>query len=179
MSKKREKLVKKLNKKEYRDAWVEESVKTVVPFQIQAIRTHRRWTQAQLGAKAGMLPHAITRVESADYGNLSVNTLLRIAHGFDCGLLVKFVPFCRLVQEFEDVSEASLRADKYETDAPQLARWAKKPSVESEETIAKFLNDINSNRPGSTRLEHDSEPLTGTISGSPDNREQSFVLFGA
>lgn len=123
LNNKREKLVRKLANKEYRDAWVDESVKTVVPFQIQAIRKQRGWSQAVLGEKAGMLPNAITRLESIDYGNLSVNTLLRIAHGFDCGLLVKFVPFSRLVREFEDVSPFALEVNDFGDNYGNLMSW--------------------------------------------------------
>ncbi len=113
---KREKLVKKLTNKDYRDAWVDESVKMLVPYQIQAIRNQRGWSQEILGSKAGMLRNAVSRLESIDYGNLSVNTLLRIAHGLDCGLLVKFVPFNRLVKEFDDVSPKALEVDSFEDD---------------------------------------------------------------
>ncbi len=127
---KREKLVKKLTNKDYRDAWVDESVKMIVPYQIQAIRNQRDWSQEVLGNKAGMLRNAVSRLESVDYGNLSVNTLLRIAHAFDCGLLVKFVPFSRLVREFEDVSPTALKVDEFNKDVNNLQSW----SVELEET---------------------------------------------
>lgn len=141
LNKKRQKLVRKLTNKEYRDAWVNESIKTVLPYQIQAIRKQKGWSQALLGEKAGMLPNAVTRLESIDYGNLSVNTLLRIAHGFDCGLLVKFVPFNRLVREFEDVSTEALEVDSFEDDIVFNSNQA---AVENESTIpieAKFPSE--------------------------------------
>ncbi len=120
---KREKLVKKLTSKDYRDAWVDESVKMIVPYQIQAIRNQKGWSQEVLGKKAGMLRNAVSRLESVDYGNLSVNTLLRIAHGFDCGLLVKFVPFSRLTREFEDVSASALQVNNFSEDYGNLMSW--------------------------------------------------------
>jgi transcriptional regulator with XRE-family HTH domain len=123
---KREKLVKKLTNKEYRDAWVDESVKTVIPYQIQAMRNQRDWSQDILGKKAGMKQNVISRLESMDYGNLSVSTLLRIAHGLDCGLLVKFVPFSRLVKEFEDVSTSALQVNSFSDDYGSLMSWIEK-----------------------------------------------------
>jgi transcriptional regulator with XRE-family HTH domain len=124
---KREKLVKKLTNKEYRDAWVDESVKTVIPYQIQAIRNGRNWSQEILGIKAGMMkPNAVSRLESMNYGNLSISTLLRIAHGLDCGLLVKFVPFSRLVREFEDVSPGALQVSSFSDDYGSLMSWIEK-----------------------------------------------------
>ena len=124
LNSKRQKIVRKLTNKEYRDAWVDESAKTVVPFQIQALRNQRDWSQELLGKKSGMLRNAITRLESVDYGNLNINTLLRIAHGLDCGLLVRFVPFSRMVRELEDVSPKALEVESFEEDLPELNRWA-------------------------------------------------------
>ncbi|CAN5575101.1 hypothetical protein BH24ACI2_BH24ACI2_08470 [soil metagenome] len=123
---KREKLVKKLTNKEYRDAWVDESVKTVIPYQIQAMRNQRDWSQDILGKKADMKQNVISRLESMNYGNLSVSTLLRIAHGLDCGLLVKFVPFSQLVKEFEDVSPSALQVNSFSDDYGSLMSWIEK-----------------------------------------------------
>jgi transcriptional regulator with XRE-family HTH domain len=120
---KKQKLVKKLTDKEYRHAWTEESIKMLVPYQIQANREKRDWSQAILGRESNMLQNAISRLESMDYGNLTINTLLRLAYGFDCGLLVKFVPFSRLVQEFEDVSPEALQVEGFSDDRRNLQQW--------------------------------------------------------
>ncbi len=120
----KEKLLKKLAKKAYRDAYSEESVKTSLPFQIKAMREQRDWSQAILGKKSDMKQNAVSRLESAEYGNLSINTLLRLANAFDCGLLVKFVPFSRLVGEFEDVSPKALEVESFIDDYGSLKFWA-------------------------------------------------------
>lgn len=120
----KERLLKKLTKKAYRDAYSEESVKTSLPFQIKAMREQRDWSQAILGKKTDMKQNAVSRLESAEYGNLSINTLIRLANAFDCGLLVKFVPFSRLVREFEDVSPSALEVSGFDEDLPNLKSWA-------------------------------------------------------
>lgn len=116
----KERLLKKLSKKEYRDAYAEESVKTSLPFQIKAMREQRDWSQAILGRKTEMKQNAVSRLESAEYGNLSINTLLRLANAFDCGLLVKFVPFSRLLKEFDDVSPKALEVESFKDDLTNL-----------------------------------------------------------
>jgi transcriptional regulator with XRE-family HTH domain len=141
LNNKKQKLVRKLTNKEYRDAWVDESVKTVVPYQIQAMRNQRGWSQTLLGEKAGMLPNAVSRLESIDYGNLSVNTLLRIAHGFDCGLLVKFVPFSRLVREFEDVSPSALEVDNFDDNYGNLMSWVDEKTLEVAGSYQKYSTE--------------------------------------
>jgi len=113
----KEKLVRKLGKREYRNAYAEESVKTSLPFQIRAIREQRNWSQEILGDKAGMKQNAVSRLESEEYGNLNVSTLLRLANAFDCGLLVKFVPFSKLLLEFEDVSPYALTVKTFPEDS--------------------------------------------------------------
>lgn len=124
LKQRKEKLVRKLTNKSYRHSWVQESIKMALPFQIQANREKREWSQEELGGRAGMLRNAVSRLESVEYGNLTINTLLRLAQAFDCGLLVKFVPFSRLVGEFEDVSPQALEVDGFSDDFPKLDSWA-------------------------------------------------------
>src|SRR5262249_23672025 len=46
---------------------------------IRAIRLHRRWTQEQVAAKAGVSQAAVSRVERGDAARATVRTLYRIA----------------------------------------------------------------------------------------------------
>src|SRR5450432_2620024 len=120
-------ITKLLRNKEYRDAYVEEKVTTSLPFQIRALREQRDWSQAELGNEADMRQNAISRLEDAENGTPSLTTLLRLAHAFDLALLVKFVPFSRLLREYEDVSFAALSANSIETqnEAQILTEWSR------------------------------------------------------
>lgn len=106
-------LSEKLSNKEYRSAYTDESVKITLPFQIKAMREQRGWSQADLAEKAGMKPNAISRLESVDYGNFTINTLLKLAHAFDCALFVKFTTFNNLLAEFSDVSPKALEVESF------------------------------------------------------------------
>jgi len=127
-------IAKLLRNKEYRDAYVEEKITTSLPFQIRALREQRDWSQAELGNHANMRQNAISRLEDAETGTPSLNTLLRLAHAFDLALLVKFVPFSRLVREYEDVSFAALSANSIEnqTETQTLAGWARGETINIE-----------------------------------------------
>jgi transcriptional regulator with XRE-family HTH domain len=116
----------KLKRKAYRDAFVEEHVKTSLPFQIRALREQpdRQWSQAELGMRAGMRQNAISRLEDAESGTPSISTLLRLARAFDVALLVKFVPFSKLLTEFSDLSFEALSAPSFEQELPQLEQAA-------------------------------------------------------
>jgi transcriptional regulator with XRE-family HTH domain len=120
------KLIAKLRDKEYRDAYVEEKVSTSLPFQIRALREQpeRQWSQAELGKRAGMRQNAISRLEDAESGTPSISTLLRLAHAFDVALLIKFVPFRKLLSEFADLSTEALQVNSFDKDVDALAEEA-------------------------------------------------------
>lgn len=118
----------KLKRKPYRDAYVEEHVKTSLPFQIRALREQRGWSQSDLGEKTGMRQNAISRLEKPDYGSLSVNTLIRLASAFDVALLIKFVPFRKLLDEFSDLSTEALEVSSFDDELPELEQVAAMPT---------------------------------------------------
>jgi len=117
-------LVGRLLKKAYRDAYTEQRVKTALPQQIRTIRLNRNLTQSDLAKLAHTTQTVIARVEDINYGNLSLNTLLKIAQAYDVGLLVKFVPYSRLVQEFEDRSNDALDVPEFQQDIQRINAWA-------------------------------------------------------
>lgn len=112
---------KLLKNKKFRERYVYEQVRNGIPFQIRALRKKHDWSQADLGEAAGKPRPVISRLEDPNYGKLSLKTLFEIASAFEVALLVKFVPFSRLVKEYEDVSWQVLAAPSV-TDAEEVAR---------------------------------------------------------
>ena len=120
-----EKVLSKLeNSKAYREAYVNEHVKTSVPLQIRHLREQLELTQTQLAEQAKTTQTVISRLEDPNYGNLTLNSLLRIAAALDIGLLVKFVPFSRLLLEFQELSPQALSATSFTEELPILRAWA-------------------------------------------------------
>ncbi len=120
-------VVKKLlTSRKFRDAYVYEHVRNGIPFQIRTLRKDRNWSQLELAEAAKTSRTVITRIEDPNYGKLTLKTLLQIASAFNVALLIKFVPFSRLVREYEDVSWQALGvksiADAEET--ANLQSWA-------------------------------------------------------
>jgi transcriptional regulator with XRE-family HTH domain len=140
------KLLAKLRNPEYRDAYVEESVATSLPFQIKALREQpgREWSQAELGERAGMRQNAISRLEDAESGTPSITTLLRLARAFDVALLVKFVPFSKLLSEFADVSFEALSAQSFDEELPQLQQLARTPQDSPSVVVVASSSDLGS-----------------------------------
>ena len=80
----------------YRKAFATAQFKRLVPFQIGALRRGRGWSQQELAEACGLTQGVISRAEDPDYGNLTVNTILKIAEGFDIAFVGRFVPFSNL-----------------------------------------------------------------------------------
>ncbi len=147
-------VVLKLKDKKYRDAYVLEHIKTGVPYQIQAVRKQRGWTQKELGIRADKPQTVISRLENTEYGNLNLRSLIEMASAFDVALLVKFVPFSRFVSEFENVSMDNLGASSFEEEV-----GAMEPSHHNVAAPTKVINqkvDVESNLEEMFRLQIES-----------------------
>ena len=86
----------RLRSKRYRDHFVAAQVKQAIPYQIRALMKDHGISQAKLAERAGLTQGAISRAANPKYGNLSLNTLVRIAAGFDVAFIGQFVPFSEL-----------------------------------------------------------------------------------
>ena len=114
--------------KRYRESWAAAVVKRLIPLQIRVLRKEREWSQADLAKESKLTQGSISRAEDPDYGNLSINTLVRIAAGFDCAFVGRFVPFS------------------------ELAKWYAKLETESALAVSSFSEDRGFEDPSATPL---------------------------
>lgn len=91
--------------KAYRDEFSLTMFKRMVPFQAKAMRKKRGWSQEDLARNSRVTQGVISRVEDPDYGNLTINTICRVAAGFDVAFIGKFVPFTDLMDWYEASEE--------------------------------------------------------------------------
>jgi transcriptional regulator with XRE-family HTH domain len=63
-----------------------------IAAEIIKARTKAKMSQAELAEKMGTKPAAISRLESPNYGKVSISTLKKIAQALDCTLQIKFRP---------------------------------------------------------------------------------------
>lgn len=118
-----ERLLAKLSQKNYRDNYMDETVRTWLARQIRTLREERGWSQHDLADIAGLKQSAVSRLEDPDYGRFSLSTLLKLRAAFDVGLEVKFVEYGAAVARSRDVSRNSLRVCSYHAEQmhPQVA----------------------------------------------------------
>ncbi|HEV2612511.1 MAG TPA: helix-turn-helix transcriptional regulator [Noviherbaspirillum sp.] len=97
------------------DASIEEGV----AWQIKANRQKREMSQEELGRLIGTTQSGISRAEDPEYGKHSLETLVKMAHAFDCALSVRFIPYSKLAEESQDLSPAALYAPSFEEEFGQ------------------------------------------------------------
>lgn len=101
--------------KKYREEFVAAQVKRGIPFQARALLKARRgWTQQTLAERSGLTQGVVSRALNPNYGNLTLNTIVRIAAGFDVAFIGTFVPFSELERWFESMSEESVQVAAFE-----------------------------------------------------------------
>jgi len=97
---------KKLAKsKKYREEFVSAQVKRGIPFQIRRLMKQKRLSQQELAVRAGLTQGVVSRAADPEYGNLTLNTIIRVAAGFDVAFIGRFVPFSDLGHWFLNLSE--------------------------------------------------------------------------
>jgi transcriptional regulator with XRE-family HTH domain len=95
----------------------------MVPLQIRVLRRQRDWSQSQLAKESKVTQGVISRAEDPNYGNLTVNTLVRIAAGFDCAYVGRFVPFSELGKWYTALtSESALEVPSFAADVGFIER---------------------------------------------------------
>lgn len=107
----------KLRKKKYRESFVAAHVKQSIPFQIRALMDKHELTQAELAERAGLTQGAISRATRT--GNLTINTCVRIAAGFDVAFVGRFVPFSELERWAADMNGLARAVPTFEQEDAQ------------------------------------------------------------
>jgi transcriptional regulator with XRE-family HTH domain len=84
--------------KTFREQYVAGYVKRSIPAQIRALMKRNGLTQQKLAQQSGLTQGVISRAADLNYGDLTLNTIIRIAAGFDCAFVGKYVPFTEFVR---------------------------------------------------------------------------------
>lgn len=113
--------ISRLQRKEFRDAFVRSHLTHGLAHQIRTLRTQRGWTQGELAAKLGLKQQsAVARLEDPSYGRLSIATLLKLSSVFDVALSVRFLSYGKFLTEREDLSPAALGAESFDVEMPRI-----------------------------------------------------------
>jgi len=97
-----------LNDPEYRHQFVEEEINVGLAFQIRALRNRQKLTQDELAKLLGGKQSLVSSWENPNYGKYTLGTLKDLAKAFDVALLVRFVPFSKLVDWTANLTQESI-----------------------------------------------------------------------
>jgi transcriptional regulator with XRE-family HTH domain len=121
-----------------------------IALQIKALRLQRKWSQEELGKRAGMKQARISAMEQASYSGWSIRTLRRLAEAFDLALIVRFESFGTLLADIGQSGREHLERPSFGDD----------PAFDSSETIMSpsvvkvdFLDASNRKRARSFRAQ--------------------------
>ena len=128
-------LWEKLRNKRYREAFVADATRRAIPFQIRALMRAKGVSQKELAERSGLTQGVISRVANPAYGKLTLNTIIRVAAGFDVAFVGRFVPFSKLHEYVGNLSdEALVNVPSFEEEDARDA---------AEEALAKLMTRLN------------------------------------
>lgn len=124
-----------LASKDYRAKFLVRFLMWQVSTQVKAARLSRGWSQQKLANIAGIHYHTIIRLENPQTClNTTINTLLKIAHAFDCGLIVRFIAYSELLKFIYEIQGVNIleritpRTSEDILERIELETWAKQKS---------------------------------------------------
>src|SRR5256885_1725680 len=98
-----ERLLRELaSDKQFRAEFVKSHTKRLLPLQIQELMEQRGYAQTTLAKQAGLSQGTISRAADPEYGNLTVNTCVSIAEGFDVAFIGAFIPYSRFLKWLDE-----------------------------------------------------------------------------
>lgn len=133
------KLWNQLRNKPFREAYVEAQAKRAIPFQVRAIMERRGISQTELAERSGLTQGVISRAANPAYGNLTLNTIIRVAAGLDMAFVGTFVPFSKLVNHFEHLDSPELSSVSTFEEEDQLVVSGEVAQASDEDTTPSDL----------------------------------------
>jgi len=106
--------------KVYRQAFVEEAVRTSIAVQIKAIREQRKMSRPELAKLMGKSPSWIFRLEDPNEKPPTISTLLAVAEAFDINLNISFGPFQSFLDRLSNMSPASFEVPSFDEELGDL-----------------------------------------------------------
>jgi len=146
---------------EYRHAWADAHLNSMIAMQIKIIREQRGWNQSQLALESEMAQPRISLLEDVNYSAWSINTLKRIARSYDLRLRVSFEEFGSLENELGESGKNSFERRSFTEDpsfsksAPRIIKssdllWTQGTSLAIPSFVQSVAIDLSSYTSGGT-----------------------------
>jgi transcriptional regulator with XRE-family HTH domain len=110
------------NDPEERKLTLEAHVRESIAWQVRVNREERGLTQKDLAQLIGTGQPAISKIEDPQGGDVRLSSIVRIAHGFDCALQVRFVGFSEFWSSVAIPRSDRMLAPSFGAEAAPLVR---------------------------------------------------------
>jgi transcriptional regulator with XRE-family HTH domain len=148
----KQQMLEALKDKEYRQAFIEESIRSRITAQINALRNEREWDYRTFAESIGKKLSWAYRLEDPNSAAPTIPTLLEVAQAFDIGLDVRFRRFSELLEDVTTMTPKSFLVPSFDSElqvgafnkrrnrrkrhsgyrkSPKLVRRSKRPSGEA------------------------------------------------
>lgn len=126
-----------LGDSDFRKQLIDEHIDVGIAFQIRALRNRQKLTQTDLAELLGdkSKQPMISAWENPNYGRYTLATLKELAKAFDVGLLVRFVPFSKLVDWTVDLTSDVIAPPNFSEEQPPVAAPVSVASTPVEDTV--------------------------------------------
>jgi transcriptional regulator with XRE-family HTH domain len=112
----RDTLREELRDEDYRYAYAEDFLNTLVATQIKLLREQRGLTQQELAELIGTKQTGISRLENVNYSAWKTETLRKLARALGVRLRITFETFGTLLNEAESFSQQGLQRPEFDSD---------------------------------------------------------------
>jgi transcriptional regulator with XRE-family HTH domain len=102
--------------KEYRHAFTEETIRTRLTAQIEAMRTERGWDYKKFAEEIDKKVSWAYRLEDPNATVPTIPTLLEVAEAFDIGVDVRFRAFSELLDDVTSLNAKSFSVPSFESE---------------------------------------------------------------
>lgn len=160
--------------KDYRDAFLETTVRAGVAYQIRAIREKIGLSQLEFAEKTGKKQSTISRLESTEYGRVSVQTLLDIAASNDLALLVRFVDYPTFFWFADRMSSRQLQSETINESLSRATEVSGLPFVRRSNDLFAVLRKSE----GQPSPPHRMDPLNKLTSETSRDSQRLFARVG-
>lgn len=131
---KREQMWESLSDPEFRKQFIDEHITVGIAFQIRSLRNRQKLTQAKLAELLKVKQPLLSAWENPNYGKYTLGTLKDLAKAFDVGLLVRFVPFSKLVDCTIDLTSDVIAPPSFSEEQRHVIALASEASVPTKDT---------------------------------------------
>lgn len=106
---------------DYRSQFLAAFLMWSVSTQVKLNREGRNWSQVELANRAGLSTVTIIRLEDPKRClRTSCNTLLKVAHAFNCGLVIRFAAYSELIREIYELQGGHINTRLYAADTDDV-----------------------------------------------------------